>query len=96
MRPFENGDDFDGETYERDKDQVRLSRQGQVVYNVMRDGKWRTLSYLNRLTGEPEASISARLRDLRKEKFGGFDVQRRRINDGGLYEYRVLRGQDDE
>lgn len=35
-----------------------------------------------------EASISARLRDLRKPNFGGYTVERRRV-EGGFYEYRV-------
>lgn len=37
-----------------------------------------------------EAGISARIRDLRKAKCGGYEVERRRVK-GGLWEYRVKR-----
>lgn len=41
------------------------------------------------VTGDPEASISAQLRHLRKHRFGGHDVQKRRRNDGAQWEYRL-------
>jgi hypothetical protein len=56
---------------------------------VVVDGKWRTLADISAVTGDPEASVSARLRDLRKVKFGGLSVQRRYAG-GGLWQYRVL------
>ena len=36
-----------------------------------------------------ETGISARLRDLRKTKFGGYNVESRRRGVGGLWEFRV-------
>jgi len=85
----EIGPHFDGETYEADLDHSRLSRQLATVKRVMLDGRWRTLFEIHALTREPEASISARLRDLRKEKFGGYLVRRRRRS-RGLFEYKLL------
>lgn len=60
----------------------------------MLDGVWRTLPEIASAIGAPEASVSARLRDLRKPKFGGFDVGRKARGDAseGLYEYRLRRG----
>lgn len=55
----------------------------------MSDAKWRTLGEVAKETGAPEASISARLRDLRKEKFGGYLVERKYHGDG-LWAYRVM------
>ena len=79
---------FDGDTITPD-DFPRLNRQLRVVYEVMRDGYWHSLKSLARETGEPEASISARLRDLRKPKFGGFTVVRE--NQGnGFYLYMLV------
>ena len=46
------------------------------------DGKPRTLAEISAATGDPQASVSARLRDLRKEKFGGYIVTRTYIADG--------------
>lgn len=81
--------DFDGVTYERERDQDRLRAQLGRVRAAMLDHAWHTLPGLSNTTGDPEASISARLRDLRKEKFGGYTVERRYL-DGGLWEYRLL------
>lgn len=80
--------DFDGSTYEPMHDQKRLNTQMERVKALMLDGKWRTLGEIQNVAGGSEAAISARLRDLRKERFGGYDVERMRI-EGGLYAYRV-------
>lgn len=84
--------DFGGDTYEPEFDQDRLGEQSKAVYKLMSDGKWRTLGEIEALLGYPQASISARLRDYRKEKFGGHAVLRRRRGDPsqGLFEYCVV------
>lgn len=69
-------------------DTVRLSGQLERVRNQMADGRWMTLAYLADLVGGSEAGISARIRDLRKPRFGGYVVERRRVS-GGLWEYRI-------
>lgn len=74
-------------------DGPRLRAQLERVRNLMRDGEWRTLHDIGTRTGDPEASVSARLRDLRRE---GLVVERKRVPKGnGLHVYRVLapRGQ---
>lgn len=58
----------------------------------MKDGSWHTLPEIAAGTGDPEASISARLRDLRKPRFGSYVVDRRRRSQG-LFEYRLRVGQ---
>ena len=94
--PFDTPRDsphFDGETYEPAKDHVRLGGQLLRVWDVVCDEEWRTLGEIREATGDPEASVSARLRDLRKPKFGGHVLERRRRGDDedtGLYEYRIL------
>jgi predicted ArsR family transcriptional regulator len=57
----------------------------------MVDGKWRTLREIADALTIPEASASARLRDLRKERFGNYQVERQRRGEGrkGLFEYRM-------
>lgn len=84
--------DFDGKTYQRDRDHDRLQRQLAAVRSFMWDGAWHTLSDIAAATDAPPASASARLRDLRKEKFGGFFVERRYLHHG-LWEYRLHVGQ---
>lgn len=80
--------EFDGKTYDHDRDGDRLNAQQRRVADVMKDGQWRTLQEISDLTGDPTASVSARLRDLRKERFGGHDVQRKYVSDG-LWIYAV-------
>jgi len=80
---------FDGITYDA-RDCERLTGQVGRVFELMRDGKWRSLSQImHRVRGTSEAGISARIRDLRKEKWGMHTVEHRRLA-GGLWEYRLL------
>lgn len=79
---------FDGKTYDRLRDSARLAAQLATVRALMADGNWRTLDLIAIATGFPVPSISARLRDLRKAKFGGHKVKRRYVA-RGLWEYRL-------
>jgi len=82
---------FNGPVYDPAADKERLTRQIGRVYQCMISGQWRTLEEIAQLTGDPESSISAQLRHLRKPKFGGFVVSRRPRGDRahGLYEYQL-------
>lgn len=81
--------DRGGITYQRPLDYARLNRQAYDVWMVMCDMRWHTLADLASLTGHPEASISARLRDFRKWQFGQHTVERAR-SEGGLFRYRLI------
>lgn len=81
----------DGETYKAEFDYDRLNRQQKAVYDVMKDGNWRTLRAISLLTHCPEASVSARLRDLRKPRFGGLTIERKRHEImPGVWMYRIV------
>ena len=58
------------------------------VFELMKDGRPRSLRVIARQTGDPEASVSAQLRHLRKPRFGSYKVDKR-PEGGGLYYYRV-------
>lgn len=83
---------YGGVTFDPTTDAARLNKQCLAVYQLMRDGKWRTPTDIESATGFNWASASARLRDLRKSKFGAFQVERRRKGDAerGLFEYRLI------
>jgi hypothetical protein len=81
---------FGGRTYDEALDGSRLTHQLGQVRLLMADEQWRTLEEISEAVQAPQASVSARLRDLRKPKFGGFAVQSRRVADGGLWTYRVM------
>lgn len=78
----------DGETFNQERDLSRLNRQARDVFDYMRHGQWRTLADIAANTGHPEASISARIRDMKKERFGGFKIEKRYIANG-LWQYRI-------
>jgi hypothetical protein len=92
---METSDWRDGDTFNYPRDAARLNKQHADVWEIIRTGKWVTLSEIADQTGHPEASISARLRDFRKERFGGFVVERRHIANG-LWEYRLKAGEQIE
>lgn len=80
---------YDGPEYDAKRDFERLQGQTQRVFDLMRDGNWRTLDAISKQTGDPHASISAQLRHLRKPKFGEHKVERQHLG-SGLYQYRVI------
>lgn len=75
-------------------DQPRLSNQLERIKKLMLDGAWRALPEIALATGDPEASISAQLRHLRKTRFGSYVVEKRRRGHitSGWFEYRVSPG----
>lgn len=87
---------FDGRTFDPVKDEIRLKGQLARVFNCMKDGRYRTLSEIRYDLSceglrpkDSEAGISARLRDLRKKRWGSHVVNRRRRGKG-LWEYQVI------
>lgn len=88
--------EFGGQTYSHELDGGRLNRLMRAVWAIVREGGWWTPEEIaDRLAeqGIPTgtASVTARLRDFRKDQFGGFQVDRRRRTKG-THEYRVLPG----
>lgn len=82
---------FNGPEYKPELDHDRLACQHVIIRDLMLDGIWRTLGEIEEATKFPQASISAQIRHLRKERFGGYLVSKRRRGNvkNGLYEYSV-------
>jgi hypothetical protein len=83
---------FEGATYVPSLDRERLGEQLCRVIDAMADGHWRTLREISRITDDPEASISARLRDCRKLWGTNAMESRRRASADpkrGVWEYKV-------
>ena len=83
---------FDGSDYVPELDNERLGKQMKRVFLAMMDGRWRTLSEVEKITGDPQASISAQLRHMRKPKFGSHTIEKRTRGERqrGLFEYRLI------
>ena len=79
---------FKGATFDNDRDGPRLGQQLTDVREFMRNGAWWTLDEITIATGHPQASVSARLRDLRRSENGGYIVERQYVA-RGLHKYRV-------
>ena len=83
---------FDGSDYIPEFDNKRLTGQIKTIYFLMIDGNWRTLKEIENLTGYGQASISAQLRHLRKERFGNHEILKRHKGERktGLFEYKLI------
>jgi len=83
---------FNGPDYEPRHDWCRLAKQHERVRDcaLLWPGE---LSEIAAAAGDPEASVSAPLRHLRKPRFGSYVVEKRPRGDrsAGLFEYRVSR-----
>ena len=79
---------FDGSDYEPERDNPRLKGQLGRVFKCMLDGEWKSLRKIEGVTGDGQASVSAQLRHLRKERFGKHKVEKR-YRGSGLYEYKL-------
>ena len=97
-RKLRVGADFNGPVYEPEFDKARLTGQILRVFDCMCDRRWRTLPEIERATGDPQASISAQLRHLRKDKFGNHVVDKRPLGErsDGLWEYRLLINEEEQ
>jgi hypothetical protein len=82
---------FDGATFNRQRDGARLRGQLDAVRGALLSGGWWTLARLAVAAQGSEASVSARLRDLRKTKFGAYDIERRYVANG-VWEYHLKMG----
>lgn len=84
-----------GVTFDQARAAKRLNAQLQRVYDALLDGKWHTFSDLESIiytrTGvrDPQASLSARIRDLRKPEILGAVIDKECLG-RGLWSYRLV------
>jgi hypothetical protein len=70
------------------EDHTRLSGQLATVFEFLSDHRWHSLKEIAAAASCSEPSASARVRDLRKSKFGGHRIDRKRVG-GGSFLYRL-------
>lgn len=87
-----------GPDYDPEIDHPRIQKQHERIRDYMLGptghNGWRTLAEIESELDYPQASISAQLRHLRKPRFGGYLVEKRRRAGAGTWEYRVVRPHD--
>ena len=79
---------FDGSDYRPERDDARLGKQMDRVKLATRDGIPKTLAAISKECGDPEASVSAQLRHLRKDRHGAHTVDKIYFSQG-IYLYKV-------
>ena len=81
------------------KDESRLKNQSKAIFDLMKDGVFRTLAEISGILKNqfpdnnfPESSVSAQLRHFRKDEFGKHTLIRRRREHGhsGTHEYQLI------
>lgn len=79
--------DRDGASFDRTRDLTRLDNAMGRIFTHMQSGKWYTLAELAEVGECSEACASARCRDLRKKKFGQYQINKSHCGKG-LWKYR--------
>lgn len=69
-----------------------LLNQMDTIFALMKDGKYRSLHEIQISTGYSTASISAQLRNLKKERFGGHTLNKIYV-ENGLWTYQIVEKQ---
>lgn len=73
-----------GDGIVREQDVRPLKKGVQLIYDIMKDGKWHTIPELrNRIHQE---GADRRMRELRQ---AGITVEKRRVGDSRIWEYRI-------
>ena len=67
-----------GWSYDRESTRTQLEIVRDVMLSAAECDAWLTLTEISRMARFGEASISAQLRHLRREQFGGYRVEKRR------------------
>lgn len=83
---------FDGHhSYDAKRDRARLTGQLKRAYDYLASHGWVTLADLARAIGCKEQSASARIRDLRKPRFGNHRIDREYVEgENGLHVYKLV------
>lgn len=85
---------FDGSEYNPGRDDARLGNQLCDIFNLMSDGRWRTIQVIARRLNYPENSVQAQLRHLRKAKHGAWIVTKKKNRERSNLFYYQMRNPD--
>lgn len=78
-----------GAGVETTEDDDRFKFQYDRIFKLMHDRKWRTLGEIEAATGYLQTSISAQLRFMTRQEFGGHTKNRERMPNK-LYKYQIV------
>lgn len=82
---------FDGQPQPTPAEAVKLKGDLKRVHDVLaKADSWWSLKDIARVTGVSEISVGSRVRDLRKVKFGGYNIERLKSDGPRNYVYRMV------
>jgi hypothetical protein len=81
---------FDGVTISPQVDDGRLTILQGRVYSYLRSHDWVTLRQLSEACRGTETSVSARIRDLRKPRWGEHEIQACHASGDGVWRYKMI------
>lgn len=73
---------FGGQSFDAERDGVRLAKHLQRVLDLMKDGEKHTLAEIAEHAGCSQPSASARLRDLKKPWAGSHRIEKEFVANG--------------
>ena len=72
-------------------EQKKMTKQRLKVFDLMKDGQWRTLDAIAASgISSPPQSIAIYLRSFREEQYGGYTVNIRKLPKSRIFEYQLL------
>ena len=80
--------DFDGDDYVANRDNTRLTNQIDKVRMYMENAGYLTVKQIAADLKQPEPSVSAQIRNLRKDRFGARTVNRE-YRGNGCYAFKL-------
>lgn len=73
-----------------EKEQKKMSKARLEVFEIMKDGKWRTIDQIQAAgVNAPPQSITIYLRSFREKQYGGYFVNRRKLAGTRVFQYQV-------
>jgi hypothetical protein len=81
---------FDGVTISPQVDDNRLTILQGRVYSYLRQHDWVTLRQLSEACNGTETSVSARIRDLRKSRWGSHEIHTCHVTGDGVWRYKMV------
>ena len=67
----------------------RSENYRKAVFDLMKDGQWRTKYAIQQKLGGDSSSAASRLRDFRMDRWGGHTVNIRKVS-AGVFQYQLI------
>ena|SRR3990167_874785 len=75
-----------------EKEKSKMTGARNDVFQIMRDGAWRTIEQIQGMMFEfcPSQSVTIYLRSFREAQYGSYIVKKKKLGRGRVFQYQVL------